>query len=166
MKTRTAAALVTDHKRKTVAACVPDLHVTDGINYTTELHATPRMRPVLEGLISESEKASALTSLSAGALSPTLHSRDRWSQRNLRLKETNQGYPTVDIWAWNQHFFAFSPISTRCRMACARVSFLSLDEAIQASIAASSAGTLSGDGNRGCTIRSIPPSPPVNPAGF
>ena len=51
MKTRTAAALVTDHKRKTVAACVPDLHVTDGINYTTELHAAPRMRPVLEGLI-------------------------------------------------------------------------------------------------------------------
>jgi hypothetical protein len=49
--TRTAAALVTDHKRKTVAACVPDLHVTDGINYTTELHAAPRMRPVLEGLI-------------------------------------------------------------------------------------------------------------------
>jgi hypothetical protein len=93
MKAGTAATLMTDHKRKTVAACVPDLHVTDGINYTTELHATPRMRPVLKGLISESEKANALTSLSAGALSRTLHSRDRWSQRNLRFKETNQGYP-------------------------------------------------------------------------
>jgi hypothetical protein len=97
MKARTAATLITDHKRKIVAARIPDLHVTDGINYTTELHATPRMRPVLKGLISESEKASALTSLSAGALSPTLHSRDRWSQRNLRLKETNQGYPKADI---------------------------------------------------------------------
>jgi hypothetical protein len=109
MKARTAATLITDHKRKIVAACIPDLHVTDGINYTTELHATPRMRPVLKGLISESEKASALTSLGAGALSTTLHSRDRWSQRNLRLKETNQGYPTVDIWGWESAFLRFQP---------------------------------------------------------
>jgi len=53
MKARTAAALVTDHKRKAAAACIPDLYVIDGINYTTELHAAPRTRPVLKGLISD-----------------------------------------------------------------------------------------------------------------
>jgi hypothetical protein len=105
------------------------LHVTDGINYTTELHATPRMRPVLEGLISESEKASALTSLSAGALSQRCILETDGRNAICVLRKLIKVTPQWTSGAWNQHFFAFSPISTRRRMACARVSFLSLDEA-------------------------------------
>ena len=56
VKARTVAALVTDHKRKVAAACIPDLYVIDGINYTTELHAAPRTRLVLKRLISEPKR--------------------------------------------------------------------------------------------------------------
>jgi hypothetical protein len=70
VKARAAAALVTDHKRKPVAACVPNFDFTDAISDTAELHGTPRMRPVLSGLIVESEQ---LNALSAGALPRTLH---------------------------------------------------------------------------------------------
>ena len=46
VKAGTAAALITDHERKAVAAPVPDLHVLDGTNDTGELHghSTPTER--------------------------------------------------------------------------------------------------------------------------
>jgi hypothetical protein len=37
VKAGTAAALMTDHERKAVAARVPDFHVLDGTNHTAEL---------------------------------------------------------------------------------------------------------------------------------
>lgn len=42
VKARTAAALITDHKRNTIAACIPYLHIIDVANDATELHAAPR----------------------------------------------------------------------------------------------------------------------------
>jgi hypothetical protein len=45
MKARSAATLITDYERKAAITGIPNLHFTDGINYATELHAAPRMRP-------------------------------------------------------------------------------------------------------------------------
>ena len=38
LKAGAAAALVTDHKRKAIAACIPNLNVFDRDNDTAELH--------------------------------------------------------------------------------------------------------------------------------
>jgi hypothetical protein len=42
LKTGTAAALITDHERKTVAGRIPNLDVLDGRNNATELHSGPQ----------------------------------------------------------------------------------------------------------------------------
>jgi hypothetical protein len=47
LKTGTAAALITDHERKTVAGRIPNLDVLDGRNDTTELHSRPQKSSAL-----------------------------------------------------------------------------------------------------------------------
>ena len=128
MKARTAATLITDHKRKIVAACIPDLHVTDGINYTTELHATSRMRPVLKGLIKRVRRKGKRLDVTLKAVSgcrqrcilETRIGRNAICVLRKLIKVTPQWTSGLGI--------SISSLSARsrpgCRMACARVSFV------------------------------------------
>ncbi len=66
MKAGTAAGLIADHERKTVAARTPDLNVFDRSDHATELHAAPETArgsspPGSGHRLVESENAGTLT---------------------------------------------------------------------------------------------------------